>query len=117
MPTPIPSSIMRPLIGLLLLFLQLRPLIGVGMCLHNAAHEQEKCSMPMSDDGSRTRDPRPTPPSDCAQMAVCAAPVSVVVQAPIHLSLITPNVVPQYSAPATLAPGDVVAPPQPPPIA
>lgn len=108
---------MRFLVSLAFLALLLRPVAGAAICLHTAAHEQEKCGMPMSGEEPKSSHPEHGPTRDCAQMAVCASPLPVVFQATSQLSFADLTFPPQYLTPSSLLLGDSAAPPQPPPIA
>lgn len=108
---------MRLFFGLLFVALQLRPMAGVVVCAHNAAHEQEKCSMPMSGDESNSKQPARAPATDCSQMAACAPAIPVIAPSVEQLTANYASLVTYYSSPASLLLGDPTAPPQPPPIA
>jgi len=108
---------MRCIVGLLLLLVQLGPLAGAGMCLHAAAQPKDECSMPMQGMAHENDQSHPSPGQDCAQMVICAPAAPVVPQVAVQLFGVTQPNSTNYSAPASLFPGDPIAPPQPPPIA
>lgn len=108
---------MRLLFGLLFVMLQLRPFAGVVMCVHNAAHDQEGCNMPMTGEVSEGTPHHSESPSDCSQMAICAPALTVIAPVSVQLTVVQLIAGPQYSNPANLILGDSAAPPQPPPIA
>jgi len=107
---------MRSLISVLLLLLQLGPLAGAGICMHAAAQAKAECSMPMQGMTHENGRPHSSPMQECAQMVVCA-PVAPMVPVTVQLFGVTQPGFTYYSTPASLLPGDPIAPPQPPPIA
>ncbi len=108
--------IVRSLIGAVLLLLQLSPVLGAAMCVHNAAHSAEACRMPMEGAAQENDRSHSGPSQDCAWMVVCAPAAPALLQLPVQLSGITQPSYSNFSTPASLVPGDSAAPLQPPPI-
>jgi hypothetical protein len=85
--------------------------------MHAGVQPTAECSMPMQGMTHENGRPHSSPTQDCAQMAVCAPAAPIVPQVAVQLFGITQPRHTNYSTPATLFPGDPIAPPQPPPIA
>jgi hypothetical protein len=106
----------RSLIGAVLLLLQLTPVFGAAMCMHNAARSVVACSMPMDGAAQENDRSHSGPAQDCARMVVCAPAAPAVPQVAVQLIGIMQPSRTGYSTPASLSPGDSAAPLQPPPI-
>ena len=108
---------MRKLLALTLLLVPLQPVIAAGICLHAAALHAQDCGMPAQDMPRGSDQSQHNTPPDCAGLALCASSAPVIPQAALQLSDQTLPDHPEYSSPALLLSGDLLAPPQPPPIA
>ncbi len=109
---------MRQLVGLsLLLLIQIRPMVGAGLCMQVTARSEHECSMPVSGPAAEDHGSQRGTPQDCAQRVVCASATSVVAQAVLDVFEACLPCHSHYSTPPLLHPGDHPAPPQPPPIA
>ncbi len=108
---------MRNALALALLLIQLRPLAGLAICLHEAAQTEEHCGMPVQDSGPASSSMPHPGDGGCTLMAVCAPAGPQLVQASWHSG--TPNLPnpTEYESLTQLATGDPIAPPEPPPIA
>lgn len=106
---------MRRLTTTLLLLLQLGPLAGAGICIRAAAQSANGCVLPMQgmtpDDGQ----PHSSPAQDCPLMIVCA-PTAPMIAVTVQMFGVARPASTDYSTPASLLPGDPIAPPQRPPI-
>ena len=108
---------MRFLVSVVLLLVQLGPVAGAGMCLHADVQPKAECSMPMQGVTHESGRPYSSSSQDCAQMVVCAPAAPMVLQGAVQLLGKSPPSHTTFSTPASLVPGDPIAPPQPPPIA
>ncbi len=106
---------MRQFLIALVLLLQFGPLAGAAVCLHAGAQPRGECSMPMKGMTHETGIPHSSPTQDCAQMVVCA-PAALMVPVTVQQFGVTAPSSITYTTPASLLPGDPIAPPQPPPI-
>ena len=109
------SPVMRRLASALLLLLQLGPLAGAAVCMRAEAQPKAECAMPMQGMTHENGLPHSAPTQDCALMVVCA-PAAPVVPVAIQLFGVVKPTSTDYSTPASLFPGEPIAPPQPPPI-
>ncbi|MEO8140639.1 MAG: hypothetical protein ABI742_13380 [Gemmatimonadota bacterium] len=107
---------MRLLVSVMLLLVQLGPLAGAGMCLHAAAQPKAECSMPMQGMPHDNQQQHSSSSQECAQMVVCAPAAPMVLQVAVQLLGKSLPSHTNFSTPASLFPGDPIAPPQPPPI-
>lgn len=107
---------MRQFIGILWLVAQLAPFAGAGVCAHDAMQAETQCSEPMQGMPQDAHHGRSNHSQDCAQMFVCAPTTQFAPVANAELITIVNLGSSNYSSPASLFPGDPIAPPQPPPI-
>lgn len=107
---------MRQLIGILWLVTQLAPFAGAGVCAHEAMRSETECSEPMQGMPQDSHHGRSNHSQDCAQMFVCAPVAQFAPVATTSLTAVVSFTSNNYSSPASLFPGDPIAPPQPPPI-
>jgi len=108
---------MRQLVGLtLLLLIQIRPMVGAGLCMQVAARSEHECSMPVPGPAPHDHGSQGGTSQNCAQMAVCAPAAPVVPPAVLDVFDACIPCHSHYSTPPLLHPGDHPAPPQPPPI-
>jgi hypothetical protein len=107
------------ILAALVLLVQLQPLVGSALCLHDAEMVRDECSMPHEERSasSKLTTPQSSVPGGCPSMEFCASAAPAV-----------PNVAEQFQltafvhgAPAlmdsSLAPGEGPAPPFDPPKA
>jgi len=107
---------MRHFLGVLLLLAQLGPFVGAGLCLHAADHSGSECRMPMPGIPQHDQAPQSGSSPDCVLMAICA-PAAPMVPAEVAQMTASPQPVrANFFTPATLIPGDPIAPLLPPPI-
>jgi hypothetical protein len=107
---------MRMLIGIVLLLVQLRPVLGAGACLQASAHADQRCSSPMNGMPSQdSRLPQGSPES-CPLMAVCIPGGPVLPQVATRLFNNEAQALLPHSNPVASLPADPIAPPKPPPI-
>ena len=107
---------MRQFIGILWLVTQLAPFAGAGVCAHEAMRSETECSEPMQGMPQDSQQGRSSHSHDCAQMVVCAPITQVAPVATTTVITIVSFGSDNFSSPASLFPGDPIAPPQPPPI-
>jgi hypothetical protein len=106
----------RPLLGAVLLLLQLTPVLGAGVCLYHVANTAASCDMPMQNTSHDNDRSHSSPSHDCAHMAVCTPGAPAVPQVALQLLGFAQPTHRSFPTPTFLFPGDPTAPPQPPPI-
>ncbi|HEX9755178.1 MAG TPA: hypothetical protein VGA42_05695 [Gemmatimonadales bacterium] len=110
--------------AVLLLLLQLRPVAGMALCLHQAAAAEECAGsmdeMPADSRGSSQPDlplGSGVPAHECSFAEVCNTPVPAILELPAILSLAVAQIDPAVSRTPSLRGADPLPPPPPPPNA